>query len=115
MNNFKSRRYVTPAEIAPRHEHGVDYGRDGTVLARFGDLRLVWRGGGKYWSGLQGNRYAPAALVVLEGRTTKHRIHEGGRLSKKLIAQMHVWNKLEKAFGFHIAGHIAIGSTVVYE
>lgn len=53
-------------EVEPRMMDGVDYGATGLVLARCGGIRLVWRSGSKYYSGIGVWRYAPACLEVMK-------------------------------------------------
>ena len=39
------RRHYTDEQTAPRYERGCDFGKEGRVLARCGDAKLVWRPG----------------------------------------------------------------------
>lgn len=84
-------------EVAPRYEPGVDYGAQGVVLIRKGDIRLIWRSGGMVWSGTgQPFNYFPTSLELrcgsgrmdnhLHGRMDKD-LHEGGRLCHKRIRE----------------------------
>lgn len=51
-------------EVAPQHDHGVDWSRKGRVLVRTAARRLIWRFGGKYFGGIGQRNYAPACLRV---------------------------------------------------
>lgn len=58
--------YLDVQEIAPRLDDGVDHSAAGRVLVRAGHLRLVWRPGRTYYSGmLNPKAYAPAELEVI--------------------------------------------------
>jgi len=57
-------------EIAPANEGGCNHGATGIVLMRKGALRLVWRSGSKYFSGIGSQSYAPADLEILVPRET---------------------------------------------
>lgn len=113
--------FLEPQLVAPRHavKQGVDHGRDGKILARGPKVLegrwLVWRPGGTYWSGLSGNRYAPAQLVIQRLDYQYDRmptvIHEGGRLSRKLIL-LHQ-EAIDKEFGAGAAVRIDVRHTLV--
>ena len=100
-------------EIAPRVENGTDYGREGKVLVRKGDLSLVWRGPGMVWSGTgRPFMYCLTSLDVrTEGRAMSSPVHKGGRLSKKLIAAC--WAEIDRQFGKGVADAIDINKTLV--
>lgn len=59
-------------EIAPASEAGVDYGATGLILLRKGPVRLVWRSGSKYFSGIGRQAYAPADLDIMTPPVGKH-------------------------------------------
>ena len=63
----RERKRLGQFEIAPRVDidKGVNYSADGIVLLRRGDVRLVWRHGGKYWSA-RNSHYSPAELQILD-------------------------------------------------
>lgn len=91
-------------DIAPRVEHGVDYSADGIVLLRRGDLRLVWRSGGKYFSGIGQQGYGPAELEILfpdrcmsTTLTDHHRNNKSQRLSRALV--LHYEKEIDEVFG----------------
>lgn len=90
-------------EIAPRVEGGVDYSAAGIVLARKGELRLVWRSGGSYFSGRGRTAYAPAELEVLglDRTSTSLTNHfnkgKAQRLTPALIRQYRA--QIDKYFG----------------
>lgn len=102
-------------EIAPREEGGVDYGNTGLVLARKGDIRLVWRTGHKFWADMmQGFVYTPGDLVVMNAKgradahlTDNHRSPgtKDTRLTRKLI-ERHA-DKIDALFGAGAAARIA--------
>lgn len=78
--------------VRPRSERGVDYGNERLVLIRRGDKELTWEKGSKFFAGRGMQDYAPASLVYrnyAERDATIHGtdIHEGGRLSRKLLKQ----------------------------
>lgn len=50
--------------IAPRLDRGVDHSATGIILLEKGEDWLVWRSGGKYWSGISRQTYAPADLEI---------------------------------------------------
>lgn len=104
-------------ETSPRcdDENGVDYGRDGKVLARRGHLSLVWQPGGRYWSGWHGNSYAPSHLEVrgLPGHRIGVEIAEGGRLSAALIAGHSA--RIDEYFGVGAAKAINTKKTLAIE
>ena len=88
-------KFVEPQEIAPRHEGGVDHSGTGKILVRFGQMRLVWRKGRFYYSGmLNPKAYAASQLEVTKvhgdgPRSMKDffskEIFEGGRLTMNRI------------------------------
>lgn len=102
-------------EIAPRYEGGCDYSSSGLVLARNGDLRLVWRSGAKFWADqMTGYTYTPGDLEVLnaKGRTSAHITNnhrspgtKDTRLSKALI--LRYAEKIDALFGPGTAEKVA--------
>lgn len=96
-------------------ERGVDHSREGKILVQKGKLKLVWRGGGTYWSGMQGNRYNPSSLSVTgigNDRVGKI-LHEAGRLSSRVIASCA--EEIDRIFGAGTAKHIDLKKTLVLE
>lgn len=113
-------------EVAPRLEGGVDYGATGLVLARRGNLRLVWRSGARFWAdSLTGYTYTPGELVFMvmpEGArrpqtfqlTDNHRKPgtPDTRLSKKLLERYA--DKIDERLGSGVAAQVAgLTQTVV--
>jgi hypothetical protein len=114
-------------EVATRVEGGVDYGATGLVLARRGNLRLVWRSGAKFWADqLTGSTYTPGELVIMEmpegarrprtyQLTDNHRKPgtPDTRLSKKLLERYA--DRIDERFGAGAAVQIAsLTQTVVF-
>lgn len=100
-------------DVEPRMLDGTDHGNTGIILARNEKLRLVWRGGSKYFAGIGRQAYAPAGMEVLGygGRTsvsiTESQFKErrgGWRLSKPLI--MEFASGVDKHFGAGAAAAI---------
>lgn len=99
-------------EVVPRMEGGVDYGATGLVIARRGNVRLIWRSGHTFWADqLTGSTYTPGDLVVMTSResskqrpqvvslTDNHR-NPGTpdtRLSRKLLERYK--DKIDAVFG----------------
>lgn len=81
---------IIDAITRPRHENGVDFGRVRHVLAKHGDREVWWTPGGKYWSGIGMQSYAPASLELVDMSTpypyNRKRLHEG-RLSFKVLEE----------------------------
>lgn len=69
-------RVAAPAEIAPRVENGVDFGRPGRVLVRRGPEMIRWTPGGMYWSGLLGRAYAQGRISYVRDDSPSHRNSE---------------------------------------
>lgn len=68
---------------------GIDWGADRLVLVLLGSKELWWRKPGTCWAGIGMPRsYVPGALMMYD-RSDPHgrgqRLHQGGRLSRKLI------------------------------
>lgn len=95
-------------EIARQIENGVDHSASGIVLIRKGDMRLVWRSGGNYFSGRGQQSYAPAELELMkpDGRSGKitdnwRKSHDGreteSHLSKALLLKYEA--KIDAVFG----------------
>lgn len=101
-------------DIEPRVLDGTDHGNTGIILARNEKLRLVWRSGAMYFSGVGRQAYAAADLEVLGygGRIpvsiteSQFKSRRGGwRLSKALI--MEFASSIDKHFGAGTAAAIA--------
>jgi hypothetical protein len=94
-------------------ENGVDYGKPAKVLVEKGRYKLVWQPGGSYWSGMYSTRYSPATMQIrgIQGRRTGLEIHEGGRLSRKLIAEL--GGVIDDHFGANTAALIDVKATLV--
>lgn len=113
-------------EVCPRLESGADFGSTGLVLARKGNVRLIWRSGHKYWANmLEGSVYAPGNLVIMtsaeghrrpgvESLTQNHRNahEEGTRLSRALIEKFAT--RIDEVFGQGAAERVgALKETLV--
>ncbi len=101
--------------IDPRIDvkRGVDHSREGKILVQKGKLKLVWRGGSTYWSGMLGNRYSLSSLSVTgigNDRVGKE-LHEGGRLSSRVI--MLCAEEIDRIFGKGTAKNIDIKQTLI--
>lgn len=109
-------------EIAPSHEGGVGFPASGIVLLRKDKVRLVWRSGGKYWSGIGTTSYAPADLDILEpsgwgvkstsitdnhGRSLHGKRDLDNRLTVNLILKYRA--AINKVFGENAAELVAAG------
>jgi hypothetical protein len=80
--------------IRPRHEDGVDWSAERIVLVTDGQRELWWRKTGKRWGDqLHPSIHMPGSLMLVfvnknNGRDSRvRRLHEGGRLSKRLLLQ----------------------------
>lgn len=82
MDNFT----YTAQEILNRPRNGIAYGRGCRVLVKTGRWWLLWVPGQGVWSGTGCPwTYAPAHLILAgDGRYV--RLHEGGRLTKAILA-----------------------------
>lgn len=102
-------------ETTPRVLGGVDYGAPGKVLVRApnGD-DLVWRRGHADWDGV-GRRAYRSACLQLRSAASRHAggvwLHEGGRLSKALLARYA--EKIDVAFGAGTAAKVDVHATLV--
>lgn len=110
-------------EIVPQTENGVHHAAIGIVLAKRGDIRLVWRRSGRYWSGRQ-QHYAPPELQVLlpdaqlpvslTYHSNNRTIGKGPRLSRALI--LRYAEKIDETFGQGTAAKVAdLKATVICE
>jgi hypothetical protein len=110
-------RHIESQQASPRYDdaNGVDYGRDGKILAVRGSLLLVWHPGGTFWSGWSGNCYSPAGMEVrgLPGQRTGKEISSGGRLSAALVARNAA--AIDEYFGDGVAAAIKIKNTLVID
>ena len=110
-------KYLDEQAVSPRNDdiNGVDYGRDGKVLAVRGHLSLVWQPGGCYWSGMNGTLYAPTTLSIrgIPGQRIGSTLHEGGRLSKALIALNST--AINRIFGEGCAQSISTKKTLILD
>jgi len=96
-------------EVAPILEDGTDYGADGKVLVRVGRVRLVWRKGRHYYSGvLNPNAYAAADLCVIPDPEGVHwakrsgkEVFCGGRLSLRRL-RIHI-GKIRELLGLSVS------------
>jgi hypothetical protein len=81
---------VVPLITRPRHDRGVDWGKDRKIVARNGNTEIVWLPGHTCRIGIGLNEYFPAELQFVAD-TTKimefKSLHEGGKLSRKLLEQ----------------------------
>lgn len=95
-------------EVAPRLDNGRDYGDTGLILARKGNLRLIWRNGSRFWvNQLEGYTYSPGNLVMsvqnsgkADTDLTKNHRNAGDpdtRLTRKLIEKFA--EQIDAAFG----------------
>jgi hypothetical protein len=96
-------------------ERGVDHSIEGKILVQKGKLKLVWRGGSTYWSGMQGNRYSPSSLSVtgIANDRVGRILLEGGRLSSHTI--MVCAEKIDSIFGKGVAKEIDINWTLILD
>lgn len=101
--------------ILPRvdQEQGVDYGAPARVLVKRGGQMLTWQPGGSFWNGLTGTGYDPASLQVRGESRVGSRIHEGGRLSRKLLAQRAP--EIDAVFGRGVAEKIDPKRTLILD
>ena len=106
-----------PQQLAPRYDikEGVDYSADGRILAIKGELMLVWQPGSSAWNGMHGTSYHPASLMVrgIPGQRVGTTLHEGGRLSRKLIHKCEA--AIDKHFGPGTAALIDLRRTLVLD
>lgn len=114
-------------EISPRYDKGSDFGAEGIVLARKGQLTLVWRYGSTYWASMFEPRvYAPGDLEVhgegvnrsadYRNLTNNHRTPntKDTRLTKALI--LRYADQINKVFDLAIADEIAkLKKTVIID
>lgn len=79
-------------EEVPYLMHGVDWGKTKVLARNAAGVMLVWISGGSVWNGLSAStNYCASELRILRTERLNGRImglilHEGGRLSKRLIA-----------------------------
>jgi hypothetical protein len=102
--------------VRPRMTPGVDFGADRVVLVRDGDKELWWRLSHKTWMGLIfGYQHTGATLELVSdaylGYPNLKELHEGGRLSRKLLTQYA--DKINKFFGCQVAQAIDPKKTLV--
>lgn len=92
--------------VLPSCEHGVDWGAKRLLLARIGTKALTWTKGHTSWCGRGETAYYPAELNLIDlARTLDYTtLHEGGRLSHRLIAQYA--EKIDAFFGCPVAKRI---------
>lgn len=119
------RRNSGAFEILPRVHDGADYGAEAIVLARKGDVRLVWRYGSKFWANqLEPSVYTPGDLKIHGepggrlGRYLTHNHREPNtpdcRLNKALIERYAM--QIDEVFGPGAAEKIkALKQTVLFE
>lgn len=112
-------------DLLPRYRDGADYGSEAIVLARKGDVHLVWRYGSKFWaSQLEPSVYTPGELAIHgeAGRrlgrklTNNHRAPNSPdcRLNKALIERYA--SQIDAVFGQGAAEKIkSLKQTVLFE
>lgn len=95
--------------ILPRRDGGSDWGTERFLLARRGKIELFWWKAHKAWQDrLIGYQPEPASLSLQLPQAGVNftycitsTLHEGGRLSRKLLLQYA--DKINEAFGVKIA------------
>lgn len=112
-------------KVAPRIEHGCDYGNEAIILAEKENIRLIWRYGHAFWANaLTGYAYTPGNLsiqILSSGRrpsdvrlTDNHR-NAGDpdtRLTKRLIQKFA--EKINEVFQCDVANHdLMLKQTIV--
>jgi len=113
---------LVPQIIRARHQCvGVDPGNDRLVLLRVGKKELSWNKGSKYFAGIGMQAYAQTSLTYetytkrddCADRVLGDEWHEGGRLSKKLLATFDA--RIRERFGidFNFSEVWVPGTTVV--
>lgn len=96
-------------------ERGVDHSREGKILIQKWKLKLVWRGGSTYWSGMDGIKYSPSSLSVTGIGTDRvgKILHEGGWLSSRVV--MSCAEEIDRIFGKGIAKHVNLKKTLILD
>lgn len=101
--------YLKDRVSRPRREPGHDWGSERIVLVRLGHRELWWWRSHKSWMDiLRGYEHTEAQLVLAEhcngSSVTYRRIHEGGRMSKRLF--MEHAREIDAHFGQEVAPFI---------
>lgn len=115
MNDNKPKTTTLVNRITrPRRERGRDWGSERFILARMGVEELLWWTSRSEWTGrLGGCRPAPACLIVVDALGSWRVLHEGGRLSKRMLSE-HA-GAINEFFGCEVADKLDPKKTLIIE